>query len=285
MDLTGLEAATNLSFLSLSSHKITDLSPLTGLSNLSLLRVGWNNITDISAISTLTQLTSLQLSANPGIADYTALNSLTQIIDVELSYVDFDAPAILSNWPNLERLSLGGANISDFGFLSSFTSLELLFLDWNNIDDISFLTGMTNIDWLYLAFNDIEDVSILENFALLRFLSLRSNKVQDISPLTSLTAFTSNVDFRTNPLNAQARCYDLATIAANNPAATILFDPDTNPIRQDCSSDLVDLATFVDEWLNINCDAGNNFCNGADMNEDGQVDLRDFAQFASIWLL
>ena len=48
VDLTGLEFATDLEFLSLGGNAITDLTPLAGLTNLTALRLGGNAITDLT---------------------------------------------------------------------------------------------------------------------------------------------------------------------------------------------------------------------------------------------
>lgn len=45
-----------------------------------------------------------------------------------------------------------------------------------------------------------------------------------------------------------------------------------------------DLALFKQKWLNTGCNAGNNWCGGADFDCDGNVDFVDFAFFAQHWL-
>ena len=64
-DLTGLEYATNLTGLSLSSNEISDVSPLASLTNLTALSLYGNQISDISALASLTNLTSVNLRSNP----------------------------------------------------------------------------------------------------------------------------------------------------------------------------------------------------------------------------
>ena len=48
--------------------------------------------------------------------------------------------------------------------------------------------------------------------------------------------------------------------------------------------DLDDFASFAGYWSDINCDAGNHWCGGADLNQINDVDIEDLAQFASYWL-
>ena len=49
------------------------------------------------------------------------------------------------------------------------------------------------------------------------------------------------------------------------------------------SVDLADLASFIANWSNDDCDPANNWCFGADQNMDGNVNLADLAIIASSW--
>ncbi|MCP4612527.1 MAG: hypothetical protein GY845_27835 [Planctomycetes bacterium] len=55
-------------------------------------------------------------------------------------------------------------------------------------------------------------------------------------------------------------------------------------LEQDSQIDLKDFAILASQWFNTDCDCWNNWCNGADITEDGIVDLPDLAKFASNWL-
>jgi hypothetical protein len=47
---------------------------------------------------------------------------------------------------------------------------------------------------------------------------------------------------------------------------------------------LNDLAFFITHWLNTDCDE-TEWCYGADLNESGNVDFKDFAKLARYWLV
>ncbi|NLK40450.1 MAG: hypothetical protein GX298_00150, partial [Planctomycetes bacterium] len=47
---------------------------------------------------------------------------------------------------------------------------------------------------------------------------------------------------------------------------------------------LENLSVFAQWWLNAGCEAGNQYCDGADLNRDGRVDLVDFAALARQWI-
>jgi len=48
--------------------------------------------------------------------------------------------------------------------------------------------------------------------------------------------------------------------------------------------DVLDLAFFVDRWLDGDCNESNDFCNCTDINYDARVDFGDFAFFSTHWL-
>ena len=51
-----------------------------------------------------------------------------------------------------------------------------------------------------------------------------------------------------------------------------------------CMVDLEDFDHFSEYWLEVSCDAGNNYCSGTDLNGDNSVDINDLALFAGEWL-
>jgi hypothetical protein len=137
MDLTGLETATNLTFLNLDRNQISGISGLSGLTSLRHLDLGSNLISDISALSGLTDLDFLRLTTNQ-IGDIPDLSGLT----------------------NLTFLGLAGNEISEVSAswaLSSLISLTDLRLDHNQIIDVSGLTGLTNLTKLTLDLNEISN--------------------------------------------------------------------------------------------------------------------------------
>jgi len=77
-DLTGLEYATNLEYLDLSSNLISDLTPLDGLTNLEELYLWDNQISDPAPLAALTNLTGLDLGSNQ-ISNLTPLAGLTNL--------------------------------------------------------------------------------------------------------------------------------------------------------------------------------------------------------------
>ena len=83
-DLTGLEAATNLTTLLLPQNSISELSPLEGLTRLSWLDLGSNLLSDISPLAGLTNLRLFFVGGNR-ISDVSPLTGLTNLTFVILN--------------------------------------------------------------------------------------------------------------------------------------------------------------------------------------------------------
>ena len=77
-DLTGLERASEVTYLRLRKNKISDISPLAQLTQLKELYLSENNISDISSLTQLTQLTKLDLRENQ-INDVPPLSTLVSL--------------------------------------------------------------------------------------------------------------------------------------------------------------------------------------------------------------
>ena len=139
-NLTGLEFATNLTYLYLFSNAISDISALARLTNLNRLDLGDNKISDISAVAGLTNLIGLLLGRNT-IADISVLSGLT----------------------NMRRLWLRANMISDISVLAGLTKLTELDLAENVITNLWFLvenTGVGSGDTVRLRDNPLSEPSI-----------------------------------------------------------------------------------------------------------------------------
>ena len=122
-NLTGLEHATNLTYLDFWNSSVSDISPVAGLTKLTHLGFAANNvISDISALAGLTNLTALWVNGN-NISDISPLAGLTK----------------------LTRLGLSENSISSISALAGLTNLTLLKLDNNSISDLSPLAANTGL--------------------------------------------------------------------------------------------------------------------------------------------
>ena len=247
-DLTGLEFATNLSYLNLSSwpsddlpdNNISDVSPLTGLTDLTTLLIGGNNVSDLSPLSKLTNLTELWLESN-SISVVSHLSGLPDLKELSLSDNNISDVSPLTGLTDLTTLLIGGNNVSDLSPLSRLTNLTYLILNTNNIANISALAKLTNLDRLFLSQNSIEDISALSKLTNLIELWLEHNQIEDISALSGLTRLTYLTLNANNIMNisALAKLTSLTRLLLGN-----------NSI-EDISA-LSKLTNLIELWLGFN---------------------------------
>ncbi len=57
----------------------------------------------------------------------------------------------------------------------------------------------------------------------------------------------------------------------------------TADITGDCKVNFLDLLALSENWLRDDCNAGNAFCNAADINKNGKTDLADYTVLAEQW--
>jgi Leucine-rich repeat (LRR) protein len=118
------------------------------------------------------------------------LASVTEL-DWEESFPDGQAklldPQLLLLTPNLERLSLEGAGLTDISVLASFPQLVQLDLDYNAITDLSPLAGMTQLQELDANNNEIASLAPLAGLTALLRLDLDHNRITSVSALAGLT--------------------------------------------------------------------------------------------------
>lgn len=142
-DITGLEYATNLTYLDLSENEISDLKPIQNLTNLTYLELDRNMIGDLSPLSNLINLVHLNIYNNSSITDTTAIETLTNLEWLDLHYA------------NRGR---GTVNVTPLGKL---TKLKYLNFESNHIKDISFVKTLVNLEQIGVGANHIVDMSVL----------------------------------------------------------------------------------------------------------------------------
>ena len=136
-DISGLEFAVNLDYLSLVGSDVSDLSPLADLASLRQLWLGAGAVEDVSPLAGLRSLTHLDLGDNE-LEDVSDLRRLT----------------------SLTYLGLYSNDIEDVSALRGMTSLADVRLRNNRISDISDLAandGLGRGDYLDLLGNPLDD--------------------------------------------------------------------------------------------------------------------------------
>ena len=253
-DLTGLEYATNLTYLNLSgdhvegryinSNSVSNLSPLSGLTNLTELYLDKNIISDISAVEGLTHLKSLGLGGNSitDISSVVGLTNLTRLWLWENAISDISAIAGLTH---LKVLDLDRNAISDISAVVGLTNLTFLDIWGTSISDISPVAGLTNLTTLGLGENNISDISPVAGLTNLTQLWLLRNSISDISPLIANTGLGSGdkVVLNNNPLSYSAINTHIPVL--QNRGVTVEFDNRPHPALLKISGDNQNGASFV----------------------------------------
>ena len=185
-NLTGLEAAMNLTILKLGDNSVSDISPLTWLTKLTELQLWDNSISNISAVVELTNLTRLYLWGN-SISDIAAASRLTNLTRLYLGENAISNISAVAGLTNLTHLYLNENSISDISPIAGLTNLTELRIGNNAITNISAVAKLTNLVWLDAPNNSISDISAVANLTNLTSLMLTGNTISDISTLTGLT--------------------------------------------------------------------------------------------------
>ena len=260
-DLTGLEHATNLTWLELHNNFISDLSLLvanTGLGPGDVIIVNGNPLNNASINTHIPALVDRGVTVyfdNPfdkpvdipdsnlrtaiekalGKASGATITTedmkhLPQLIAPNASITDLTG---LEGATNLELLELGNNFISDLSPLKGLTNLVRLDLNNNSISDLSPLKGLTNLKYLLLDNNSISDISPLKGLTNLIRLELHNNSISDISPLVANTGLGEGdlVEVSENPLNPVS--INTHILALVHRRVTVHFDklvdiPDSN---------------------------------------------------------
>lgn len=63
------------------------------------------------------------------------------------------------------------------------------------------------------------------------------------------------------------------------------YEPQYSNVVKDAQVNALDLTLLLSHWLDNGCTAENQFCQSADINHSGKVDLADVALFSGNWLL
>ena len=195
-DLTGLEHATNVTWLKLGVNEIRDISPLAGLIRLEALWIFVNPLSDISPLANLVNLKTLDL----GVCQITNIRPLANLRNLEILRLDnnglIEDIAPLSNLMMLTELGLTENRIADISSLANLRNLEILRLNYNQIQDITPLANLRNLTELWMTGNQIVDVRPLENLTTLKELRIQNNPaITDYSPLDALSLSLSHFEY------------------------------------------------------------------------------------------
>ena len=190
-DLTGLQFATNVTWLHLIDNQISDLSPIAGLIELREIWARGNVLSDISPVRGLINLTHLEFPGSP-ISDLSPVAGLINLKGLYCWDANISDLSPLAGLINLEELHFSGNNVSDISPLAGLINLKGMRTWGNPFSDLSPLAGLTNLEHLDICGARLSeaDLSLLAGLTGLKELYLVGNGISDISPIARLTGLT-----------------------------------------------------------------------------------------------
>lgn len=180
--LGGLEYATNLNTLLLYDNNIADISQLSGLNNMIVLSLGRNKLTSLTAISGLTSLQGLYFYENPGINTMSPISGLVNLTNLRGFDCNITDINVITNFPNLQMLSMAGNKISNISVVAGSANLTLLDLSENQIADYNAVSNHPRLIFLDLSYNDSNDMGAVVSDVNLIYLGFGGNGLTDINP-------------------------------------------------------------------------------------------------------
>lgn len=163
-NLDGLQYATKLTKLNLSSSCVTDLSPISNLTNLKELDISHSTFTgqphNVDILKNLKNLTSLNLSQMNEMGKITDLSGLSDMTNMQSLSVDDNAVTNLNGLSKMNKLTTLSAKnnryLTDISSLKNTTDLQKLNLDQDDIYDFSPLSGLKNLQDITLGSQNVE---------------------------------------------------------------------------------------------------------------------------------
>lgn len=184
-------AITRLSFKGLTIQ-LADLQPLQRLTALQELDLGWcKGLRDATPLSALTNLRKLRLPIS-GLSDLSALAGLPQLQELTLRGANSELLDLrgLAGLTELRSLDLTSTSeyLVDLRPLKTLHKLERLRLGQHQVTDLSPLAKLTQLQDLHLGtLDELSDLSPIAGLKTLQNLTIASDKLSDLRPLAGLT--------------------------------------------------------------------------------------------------
>ena len=186
VDISPLQALTELRSLDLSNTQVVDLTPIARLDKLESLVLTRTPVVDLSPLRQLGRLSMLSL-ASTRVVDLDALRRLPRLESLNLSHTPVSSLDALRALTRLEVLQLVNVRVTDPSPLHALTALQQLNLNRTTISDLAPLASMTELEYLYLSYTKVADLGPLAGLRRLKQLSLAGTLVSDLAPLHDLT--------------------------------------------------------------------------------------------------
>lgn len=183
--VSGLETATNITYLDLSQNTIRDLTPLKSMTNLSEIYLQHNAINDLSMLSGFKSLTKLDVSYNL-ITDINPLLSCTALTSLNLSNNTLNSIVGIGNLTALESLKISNNTLSDVTPVIECSKLKELDISSNMVSDITSLGVLSSLETLNFSRNSVIDLPEFADDSALITIDGSHNKITSLDALSGL---------------------------------------------------------------------------------------------------
>jgi formylglycine-generating enzyme required for sulfatase activity len=255
-DLTGLDAARNLTLLNLSGNSVTNFTLPGALTNLAILDLSFNPLAQCIIPAGFTNLTTLKIE-NSSLTNLTLPAGLTGLTSIELFFnshlSSFTLPA---GSPNLNLLDLGFNALTQCSLPDGLTNLGTLFLEGNALTNFTLPAGLTALNEIDLTANGLTSFALRPEMTNLFTLLIFANQLTNLTIPPNLNKLASlDLDFNHIPsLNPPVGLTNLSTFeAVGNQLTNLTFPPDmTNLIFVDLLGNQLSNLTLPDGLIHLN---------------------------------
>ena len=151
-DIRILSNGNSLTYLSIATSEVDDLSALEGLSNLKTLSLWHTSVHDFSALAKLKHLEILELSMT-NISDLSPLSQLTDLTKLRLNFTEVKDLSPLKSLRNLQELYLDGTRVEKLTALEDLLNLRCLRLEYTKVSKAEFEYLQEKLPYCHIVYH------------------------------------------------------------------------------------------------------------------------------------
>ena len=205
---SGLEKATALRYLDLSSNTIRNISALSELSGLQEAYLQNNALNDLTSLSAIMTLAKLNVSGN-ALTSIAPICSISGITWLDASNNQLQDVQQIGDLTALKEVYLSKNQLTDISALDTCTELQVLYLDNNQLTDISSVGLLTKLTMLDFSNNQVTELPAFATDCKLVEINGAHNLLESIDALGGLTHLNNVfMDYNENieSIEALANC-------------------------------------------------------------------------------
>ena len=144
----------------------------------------FNDALKMSGLEKLENLESLNISYTGATnSDIETLKKFKNLKDLNISGNNITKFDFISEYKNLEGLSIMELGNVDLSFVKNLKDLKKLNISRNDIQSFSFISNLSKLDTLIMDYVNCDNLDFLKNTTKLKNLSLDGNRIKDLTPI------------------------------------------------------------------------------------------------------